>query len=133
MVIFHRVRHLLGWHNDVVQTVLMRADTVPCMQRAGRVRRFEQMTGQHFFQLFAVAFITGEPESTVKAMLCADASHRMPGDVLAGRALSSAQFSPCFITMYGLLLKLQEQFKGSWSPCWAVVVGSLHHCPGCSM
>ncbi|KAF6261731.1 hypothetical protein COO60DRAFT_1699664 [Scenedesmus sp. NREL 46B-D3] len=28
-------------------------------QRAGRVRRFEQMTGQHFFQLFAVAFITG--------------------------------------------------------------------------
>lgn len=28
--------------------------------RAGRVRRFEQMTGQHFFQLFAVAFITGE-------------------------------------------------------------------------
>jgi hypothetical protein len=29
------------------------------VQRAGRVRRFEQMTGQHFFQLFAVAFITG--------------------------------------------------------------------------
>eukprot|EP00775_Hariotina_reticulata_P013254 gene13254-13384_t len=28
-------------------------------QRSGRVRRFEQMTGQHFFQLFAVAFITG--------------------------------------------------------------------------
>lgn len=29
------------------------------LQRTARVRRFEQMTGQHFFQLFAVAFITG--------------------------------------------------------------------------
>jgi hypothetical protein len=29
------------------------------LQRTVRVRRFEQMTGQHFFQLFAVAFITG--------------------------------------------------------------------------
>lgn len=29
------------------------------MQRASRVRRFEQLTGQHFFTLFAVAFITG--------------------------------------------------------------------------
>lgn len=29
------------------------------LQRTARVRRFEQMTGQHFFQLSAVAFITG--------------------------------------------------------------------------
>lgn len=29
------------------------------LQRSARVRRFEEMTGQHFFQLFAVAFITG--------------------------------------------------------------------------
>ena len=29
--------------------------------RAARVRRFEQMTGQHFFTLLAVAFITGMP------------------------------------------------------------------------
>jgi hypothetical protein len=29
------------------------------LQRAERVRRFESMTGQQFFQLFAVAFITG--------------------------------------------------------------------------
>jgi hypothetical protein len=40
------------------------------LQRTARVRRFEQMTGQHFFQLFAVAFITGrDTVSTLPVVL----------------------------------------------------------------